>query len=111
MLALFACGCGEQVNTIHLEGSWRMRDLEKSPGMENVTDRATFTKDSMIGEVLQNDSVVQRVTCAYKVDPTSKLLTLFMPDTQEVLEIVRLDASEMELRRPSTGLITVFVRY
>lgn len=62
LLLVFSCKKIEQKKLI---GSWKMLNVIDQTG-ENVVEKTTFTKDSIIIEMYANKKLIERFSSSYK---------------------------------------------
>lgn len=106
LLLVFSCKNIEQKKLI---GSWKMLNVIDQTG-ENVVEKTTFTKDSIIIEMYANKKLIERFSSSYKFDTVNNVIYYVIKKHKLKLKIMKLTDSEMEVLGPKTNNPILFSR-
>lgn len=77
---------------------------------ENVVEKTTFTKDSIIIEMYANKKLIERFSSSYQFDTVNNAIHYVIKKHKLKLKIMKLTDSEMELLEPKTNNPILFSR-
>ncbi len=102
----------KQLDSKLILGSWKMRDVVNSNGL-NTTDKVTFYEnDSIYVEILVDNKVNSQLKGKYILDTKNETLKTIINDaTTSRSEVIKLTETEMELKDEKTEKIIRFIRF
>ncbi len=77
---------------------------------QNVVEKTTYKKDSLIFEMYANKKLIERFSSSYKFDTVNNTIHYEFSKQKLNLKIVKLTESEMEVLAPKTNKPILFIR-